>query len=155
MIKHKHHILPKHAAGTDDPSNIIELSVDEHADAHRILYENHGRWQDYVAWQSLSGKMPIEEIRIQRVKFANTGRKQSKEHLERRIKSLTGRKCSEQHIKNMSIGSSKEYEFYDPDGNKIFIKNITKFCKDNNLNAGHMVQVYKGKLRQHKGWTKC
>ena len=41
---HRHHIIPRHAGGTDDPSNIIELSVEEHAEAHRILYEQYGRW---------------------------------------------------------------------------------------------------------------
>ena len=26
-MKHKHHIIPKHAGGTDDPDNLIELSI--------------------------------------------------------------------------------------------------------------------------------
>ena len=45
-MKHKHHIIPKHMGGSDDPENIIELSVDEHAEAHRLLYEEYGRPQD-------------------------------------------------------------------------------------------------------------
>lgn len=64
MIKHKHHIIPKHAGGTDDPSNLIELTVEEHADAHRILYEEHGRWQDYVAWKTLSGAITNQEATL-------------------------------------------------------------------------------------------
>jgi hypothetical protein len=28
---HKHHIIPKHAGGTNDPSNLIELTIEEHA----------------------------------------------------------------------------------------------------------------------------
>ena len=55
-MKHKHHIIPKHAGGTDDPSNLIELTVEEHAEAHRLLYEQYGRWEDYYAWQGLSGR---------------------------------------------------------------------------------------------------
>jgi len=27
MITHKHHIIPKHIGGTDDPSNLIELTI--------------------------------------------------------------------------------------------------------------------------------
>lgn len=61
-MKHKHHIIPRHAGGTDDPENIIELSVKEHADAHRILFEEHGRWQDKLAWEALSGLIGKEEI---------------------------------------------------------------------------------------------
>ena len=53
-MSHKHHIIPKHAGGTDDPSNLVELSVDDHAEAHKVLYEQCGRWQDYVAWQGLA-----------------------------------------------------------------------------------------------------
>ena len=48
--------------GTDDPSNLIELSVAEHAEAHRSLYEQHGLLQDYVAWQGLAGLMTRENI---------------------------------------------------------------------------------------------
>ena len=61
-IYHKHHIIPKHAGGTDDPSNIVELTIEEHAEAHRLLYEEHGRWQDRVAWLGLSGQIGKEEI---------------------------------------------------------------------------------------------
>jgi len=60
-MKHIHHILPKYLGGSDDPSNLIELTVEEHAEAHRLLYEQHGNWQDYCAWQSLSGQMGQDE----------------------------------------------------------------------------------------------
>ena len=53
-IYHKHHIVPKHMGGTDDPSNIIELTVEKHAEAHRKLFEQYGHWQDEVAWKGLS-----------------------------------------------------------------------------------------------------
>jgi hypothetical protein len=56
-IYHMHHIVPKHIGGTDDPSNLARLSIEEHAEAHRSLYEQYGRWQDYVAWKSLSGQI--------------------------------------------------------------------------------------------------
>lgn len=62
-LTHKHHIIPKHAGGTDDPENIIELTVEEHAEAHRILFEKYDRWQDYIAWKALSGLIDKEEIR--------------------------------------------------------------------------------------------
>ena len=61
-MKHTHHIIPKHAGGTDDPSNLIELTIEEHAEAHRRLYEEYGNWQDKVAWQGLLGLIPHEQI---------------------------------------------------------------------------------------------
>jgi hypothetical protein len=62
MIKHKHHIIPRHAGGTDDPENLIELTISEHAEAHRLLFEEYGRWQDEVAWKALSGQIATAEI---------------------------------------------------------------------------------------------
>ena len=62
MKKHKHHVIPKHMGGSDDPSNLIELTVEEHAEAHRLLYETHGHTQDKVAWLGLAGIMPYAEI---------------------------------------------------------------------------------------------
>ena len=54
-MKHKHHIIPKHMGGSNNPSNIVELTIEEHAEAHRVLYETHGCWQDRLAWLGLSG----------------------------------------------------------------------------------------------------
>ena len=61
-IYHKHHIVPRHAGGSDDPSNIVELTIEEHAEAHRKLYEEHGRWQDRLAWLALSAQIGKDEI---------------------------------------------------------------------------------------------
>jgi len=62
MKKHKHHIIPKHMGGSNDVSNLVELTIEEHAEAHRILYETHGHTQDKVAWLGLAGIMPYAEI---------------------------------------------------------------------------------------------
>lgn len=64
--------------GTDDESNIIELSVSAHAHAHKTLYEQLGHWQDYVAWQGLAKLAP-------------------KEDLIKRVQSEGGKKCRQLH----------------------------------------------------------
>jgi hypothetical protein len=61
-MKHKHHIVPRHMGGTDDPSNLIELTVEEHAEAHRKLWEQYGNIKDYCAWKGLEGTIGKEEI---------------------------------------------------------------------------------------------
>lgn len=61
-MKHKHHIVPKHMGGSDESSNIIELSITEHAEAHKLLYNKYGHWQDYVAWKGLEGLLSKEDI---------------------------------------------------------------------------------------------
>ena len=60
-IYHTHHIIPRHMGGTDDPSNLVKLTVEEHAEAHKKLWEEHGHWQDYVAWSGLSKRISSEE----------------------------------------------------------------------------------------------
>jgi len=59
---HSHHILPKYAGGTDDPSNKVLLTVEAHATAHRLLWEMYGRKEDWLAWQGLAGLIGKDEI---------------------------------------------------------------------------------------------
>jgi hypothetical protein len=70
FIKPRRHVNPqpshhRHAGGTDDPSNIIQLTIDEHAEAHHQLWL-HGRWQDLWAWKFLSNNVhgQAEAIRM-------------------------------------------------------------------------------------------
>jgi hypothetical protein len=61
--KHKHHIIPVHLGGTDDPDNLIELSVEEHAEAHKNLYKKHGNEFDLIAYRGLSGQITMTEAK--------------------------------------------------------------------------------------------
>jgi len=70
-MKHWHHIVPKHVGGSDDPSNLVYITVKEHAEEHKKLCEQYGRWQDKIAWQTLSGQISIQDAREQMMKFNN------------------------------------------------------------------------------------
>lgn len=61
-IYHMHHIIPKYMGGDDSESNLVKLTVEEHAEAHKKLYEEHGNWEDYVAWQGLSKMINRQDI---------------------------------------------------------------------------------------------
>lgn len=89
-MKHKHHIIPRHAGGTDDPSNIVELTVEEHAEAHRLLYEKYNRKQDLAAFLGLSGLASKKEI-YEIILEDRRGKPLSSEVKEKISKSLTGR----------------------------------------------------------------
>jgi len=89
--------------GTDDSSNIVELTVEEHAEAHRKLYEQHGRWEDNLAYKALSGAIGKEEIILERQREAGR-RVKSPEERAKLSKSLKGRKLSAEHKANISKG---------------------------------------------------
>ena len=57
-IYHIHHIIPKHLGGTDDPSNLIKLTIEEHAEAHRILVADSNRRRTKL---ERSNKLPKEK----------------------------------------------------------------------------------------------
>lgn len=48
--------------GSDDPSNIVELSIKEHALAHKELFEKYGKREDYLAWKGLEGQYSKRDI---------------------------------------------------------------------------------------------
>lgn len=81
-MKHTHHIIPKHMGGTDEESNLVELTVEEHAEAHKKLYEEHGKWEDYLAWQGLAGLMTREEL--VKEMLSQAGKKGSKNNTNRK-----------------------------------------------------------------------
>ena len=62
MITHKHHILPRYMGGTDDPSNLVELTIEEHAQAHLELYNKHGDQRDLLAHRMLLGQVERQEV---------------------------------------------------------------------------------------------
>jgi hypothetical protein len=106
-MKHKHHIIPKHMGGTNDPSNLIELTVEEHAEAHKLLWEQHGNWQDNVAWKALSGHIGKEEIIHEIHKNMNKGRVPSIETREKMAAAKRGKKLTPEHSKALHEGRKK------------------------------------------------
>ena len=74
-VLHTHHIIPKHMGGTDDESNLKRgLTIEEHAEEHRLLWLEHGDEYDRIAWLSLSGRIDCEEARIRAVIEYNKNR---------------------------------------------------------------------------------
>lgn len=92
--------------GSNDSSNIVELTVEEHAEAHRILYETHGHWQDYLAWQGLTKRMNCEEVAREAARIANTGKYVSPETRAKISAAKKGKKHSPEHVKNNSLAQT-------------------------------------------------
>jgi len=52
-ITHTHHIIPRHAGGTDDPDNLVELMPIDHAIAHKVRYGLYGDRADLWAYGAI------------------------------------------------------------------------------------------------------
>jgi hypothetical protein len=73
-IYHKHHYIPKHAGGSDHSSNLIEVTIQEHALFHYERWVLCGDKSDRIAWLALSGMMTKEDAIKHAVKL---GRKKA------------------------------------------------------------------------------
>jgi len=129
-IYHNHHIIPRHMGGSDEPSNLIKLTIEEHAEAHRKLWEEHGKEEDNIAWRMLSGqitsaeatklaqKLPKSEEHKQKIKESNIITKntpESKEksrlisiqnHIDGKV-GMKGKKHSPETIEKMKESAKK------------------------------------------------
>lgn len=120
---HKHHIIPKHIGGSDDADNLIELSVEEHADAHRKLYEEYGRREDYIAWKCLAGIIGKEELvaelmRLGSIKGGEINRLSG--HMSRVGSSISSELRKEIVAKAVATMREKKLGcFFDPDLHRI------------------------------------
>lgn len=71
-----------------------------------------------------------------------------------------GRKHTVEARANMSkgqIGNSngeKSFTLVSPDGTLVSGTNLRQFALANNLNPGHLNNVYRGKRKSHKGWSR-
>ena len=91
---HLHHIVPKHMGGSDDESNLQRLTIEEHAEAHRLLWVEHQKREDWLAWQGLAKLIGHDEaIREARLLgcHKNRGKKRT---LEQRKKISDSKKGS-------------------------------------------------------------
>ena len=82
---HLHHIVPTHAGGTDDPSNLVKVNRAMHQFMHRLRYSETGDYFDCCAANLLSGDWTVEQARVEALKH---GQRLSETFLPAAIKNL-------------------------------------------------------------------
>jgi hypothetical protein len=163
--------------GTDEPNNLVKLTIKQHAQSHKKLYEKYGRWEDKLAWQGLSGQLgpkekileefykqngmnnhkhlhtsKVKEKARRRTIEVNTGRKLKSYHIEAIRKSRLGKGQTDYQKKTVAEKLSEYFIITDPKGNTFEIKNLNKFARTTGLDQGNLTKVAQGKLHQHKGY---
>lgn len=159
MLKyHNHHIQPKRMGGTDDPSNLIKLTIAEHAAWHYELWVYYGQWQDYIAWKCLSGEINQEE-KLLHIHQRN-GHKVGKWNKNKPKKSEHKLKL-QKILNNGHFHATKQYIAISPEGQTELVFHLKDFCNEYNLTYNSMKVMARtlagkqkqGKIYQHKGWV--
>jgi len=82
----RHHIIPRHAGGTDEESNFSYLTHREHIVAHWLLWKIHGRDGDKSAWMLMKNMtfwpptLGMKHSTETRRKMSEAGKNRSEEH---------------------------------------------------------------------------
>jgi hypothetical protein len=95
IYTHKHHIIPEHMGGTNDPENLVEVTVEKHAELHKQLWEDLGHQEDYIAWRCLSGQISNQEAIREAIKLAQF-----------RMRGMKKKPCSEE--RKLKISAAKK-----------------------------------------------
>lgn len=157
-MRHKHHILQRYKGGTDDASNIVELTPICHSMWHWCEWKLWRDSRDYCAHKMLLGDVKNPEFRRHRnFAFASDNGKIGGVRVHQVHPSL----ASDNNKKQRSILASQgktiaeqSWEIVTPTGEVLVITNLAKYCREHQLQKSHMVNVSKGNRKQHKGF-KC
>jgi hypothetical protein len=75
--------------GTDDPDNLVSITVEQHALLHKQLWEDLGHQEDFIAWKCLSGQISNQEairLAILEARKRDIGKKKKPASEERKLK---------------------------------------------------------------------
>jgi len=173
-VTHKHHILPRHAGGTNDPDNIIVLTVTQHAMYHFANWQLWGRVEDKIAWRGLSGIISHEDAvretnslggrkggslggknQPREVKVSNCNK--MRKYLTPEALSRGGKNMSpEQRRKNgltTAEKTSRRVVLTSPEGVESEAKSVAAAAELIGCKPASLVNVLKGKRSQVWKWT--
>lgn len=139
---YRHHIIPKHAGGSDDPLNIKLVTLEEHAEEHRLLWEKYGMQEDFIAWRCLSGQISKEEL-INEIRSMN-GKRQGKINVDsgfmKKIQSMSDSKLAGQ-IAAKVCRENKLNCFFNEELRREVCRKGGAVQGKNNTESGHLKRI--------------
>lgn len=87
----KHHILPRHKGGSNDPSNLIDIETRDHILAHLILFLEEGGRENLIAYTFRISTGHVD-LKTQGQKIAFLNRIQGKGLFSTKVQSALGKR---------------------------------------------------------------
>lgn len=138
-IYHSHHIVPRHMGGSDDPSNLVQLTIEEHAQAHLDLYEKHGDERDLIAHRMLLGQISTAEARLALAKLPKkeSHKKKIAEAVRGEKNAMYGKKQSNKQKEAVRVANSVPKPYVSENMKKLHAEgNTYKFNKEDTAKGG-------------------
>jgi hypothetical protein len=88
-------------------------------------------------------KMNFTPERGKKISAALKGKSKSKEHIKKVSESMKG----------IEPWNKKTRIYLTPDGETVTIRNLQEYCNKHNLVYANMTKLYRGGIKQHKGYT--
>lgn len=155
--------------GSDDPSNLVELTVEEHAQAHLELYKKHGNPYDEIAYRMLKGQIESDEARRLAASHANqwenksdAGRQACYDNLKKATEKITGVPRKESTKKKIAE-KNKEYwskQKHRPWQFKLYIiegkeyRGLQAIADDYGMTVHDVSYRLKSSLKKWNNWKK-
>ena len=136
--------------GTDDQTNLIKLTIQEHAEAHRLLFEKHRNKFDQIAYLVLSKQIGQEEANYMKLLGPKNWTPEGKEKLKKLGKERTGEKNGFFGKKHSEEAKQKNRESHT--GDNSWIKGIDPSLLP--YTKQYTIQYPNGDIKQVSGLKK-
>ena len=144
---HKHHIIPRHAGGSDDASNLLKCNPAMHAFMHEQRFKELGDEYDRIAAAALRGQIGKREIQLSSSIEGNLRwREANSERVSRNAAPggyIVGAQQRDSGVlaekqKKAAEVRKKVWEVTHPDGTVEIVKGLRQFAIKHSINGSNL-----------------
>ena len=101
-----HHIIPRSLGGNNSKENLIRLTAQDHYFAHELLAKIHGGGMSHALWMMTT----CGKYKASRIRYEEARKNHSKAIREKLIGAITGRKKTKEEIEKISKSLKAHFE---------------------------------------------
>ena len=143
---YKHHIVPRHSGGSDDSSNLVEVTYTQHTMYHFCEWQRTGNVCDYKAWKMMRG----EESYVAGWNKGKTWSEETKRKISKSKKGISIKNSGQNNWDNRI--RAKQGIVKNIKTQKIYTGIISDIARELGLKPCHLLAVASGHRKTHKGF---